>query len=68
MPKHLTLDLKEDQRQELLWHRDHDPKPLIRERCAALLMIADGDSPAHVARHRLYRRREPDTVYRWRRR
>ncbi|HEU5378837.1 MAG TPA: IS630 family transposase [Ktedonobacteraceae bacterium] len=66
MPKHLHLDLTDAQRQELVWHRDHAPKPLIRERCAALLMIAEEDSPAHVARSRLYRRREPDTVYRWR--
>ncbi len=62
MPKHLPLDLTDAQRQELVWHRDQAPKPLIRERCAALLMIAEGDSPAHVARSRLYRRREPDTV------
>jgi hypothetical protein len=63
MPKPLTLELTEPQRQELLWHRDHDPKPYVRERCAALLMIAEGDSTRHVAQHRLYRRRKADTLY-----
>lgn len=65
MPKHLHLHLTEPQRQELIWHRDHAQQPYLRERCAALLMIAQGDSPAHVARTRLYKRREPDTLYRW---
>ena len=65
MPQHLHLPLTEPQRQELTWQRDHAQQPYQRERCAALLMIAQGDSPAHVARARLYKRREPDTLYRW---
>ena len=65
MPKHLPLNVTEPQRQELTWHRDQAQQPYLRERCAALLMIAEGDSPAHVARARLYKRREPDTLYRW---
>jgi hypothetical protein len=40
-----TLALADDRRAELLYHRDHDPKPYVRERCAALLKIADGHSP-----------------------
>lgn len=45
--------------------RDHDPRPQVRERCAALLKIADGQSAHAVARHGLLKPRQPDTVYRW---
>ena len=65
MPKPLELEVTEQQRQELLWHRDHDPKPYMRERCAALLMIVDGDSARHVAHTRLYRPRKADTISAW---
>jgi hypothetical protein len=34
-----------NQRDRLTWQRDHDPKPYVRERCAAMLKIADGQSP-----------------------
>ena len=60
-----TLDLTESQAQELRHHRDHDPRPYVRERCAALLKIADGMSPHAVALHGLLKRRKPDTVYAW---
>jgi Winged helix-turn helix len=46
-------------------HRDHDPRPYVRERCAALMKIADGLSPYAVAQRGLLRRRDPDTVYAW---
>ncbi len=65
MPKPLALELNEQQRQELLWHRNHDQKAYLRERCAALLMIADADSGRHVAKARLYRPRKADTIYEW---
>jgi hypothetical protein len=60
-----TLELTSTQRQNLLHHRDHDPRPYVRERCAALLKIADGMSPHAVARQGLLRPRKPDTVYSW---
>lgn len=60
-----TLDLTETQAQELRHHRDHDPRPYVRERCAALLKIAAGMSPHAVALHGLLKRRKPDTVYAW---
>ncbi len=60
-----TLTLAPTQRQELLEHRDHDPRPDVRERCAALLKIAAGKSPHQVAQHGLLKRRHPDTVYNW---
>lgn len=65
MPQRRTLSLNETQRQELLHHRDHDPRPSVRERCAALLKIAAGQSPHAVARQGLLKRRDPDTVYAW---
>ncbi|HVK16940.1 MAG TPA: helix-turn-helix domain-containing protein [Fimbriiglobus sp.] len=64
MPR-LTLSLTEGQRQALADHRDHDPRPYVRERCAALLKVADGDAPYAVARHGLLKPRDPDTVYHW---
>ncbi len=65
MPQRRTLSLNATQRQELLHHRDHDPHPYVRERCAALLKIADGQSPHAVARPGLLKPRDPDTVYAW---
>jgi hypothetical protein len=53
------------QRRELEQARDHDPRPYVRERCAALLKIAAGTSPHAVARHGLLKPRDPDTVYAW---
>ncbi len=60
-----TLTLKPKERDELAWHRDHDPKPYVRERAAALLKVADGMTPHAVAQHGLLKRRDPDTVYAW---
>ena len=63
---HRTLTLKSHTaRKRLVWHRDHDPKPYIRERCAAILKIADGHAPYAVARTGLLKPRDPDTVYTW---
>jgi hypothetical protein len=65
MARRHTLSLTDAQRQELQYHRDHAPKPYLRERCAALLKIADGHTPHAVARSGLLRPRDPDTVYAW---
>ena len=59
------VTLEEDQWQSLREHRDHGPRPSVRERCAAILKIAEGQSPHRVARQGLLRERDPDTVYRW---
>jgi len=60
----VTLRSK-NKRKRLTWHRDHDPKPYVRERCAAMLKIADGHSPHWVALCGLLKPRDPDTVYGW---
>jgi len=65
MPKYRTLTLSPEQYQELVNCRDHDKRSYMRERAAALLKIAEGMKPAHVADHGLLRPRDPDTVYAW---
>jgi hypothetical protein len=65
MPERRTLALTDEQRQQLAHHRDHDQRPYVRERCAAMLKVADGRAPHAVARHGLLRPRDPDTVYSW---
>ena len=60
-----TLTLSPEQRHELLHYRDHDPRPYVRERAAALLKIADGASPHAVARTGLLKPRDPDSLYSW---
>ncbi len=59
------LLLSDAERRALVALRDHGPKAYLRERAAALLKVADGQSAAHVARAGLLRPRQPDTVYRW---
>ena len=60
-----TLEVSEAERAELVEHRDHDRRPQVRERCAALLKIASGQSAHEVAQHGLLKIRDPDTVYGW---
>jgi hypothetical protein len=60
-----AVTLTEEQRRELLELRDHDSRPDVRERGAAILKIADGQSPHHVATQGLLKPRDPDTVYAW---
>jgi hypothetical protein len=59
------LALTETEEQQLRELRDHAPKPYLRERAAALLKVADGQSAASVARQGLLRARKPDTLYTW---
>lgn len=61
----LDLDLTEDQRRELFGLRDHDSRPYLRERAAALLKIADGASANQVARTGLLKARQQRTVAGW---
>ena len=60
-----TLKFKPWQRHQLREMRDHDPRPFVRERSAAILKIAEGHSPHWVAQHGLLKPRDPDTVYHW---
>ncbi len=40
-----TWKLSNRKRKQLLWHRDHDPQPYVRERSAAMLKIAERHAP-----------------------
>jgi hypothetical protein len=60
-----TLILSEPQRAELTALRDHDRRAYLRERAAALLRIAAGESPHAVARRGILKPHAPDTVYDW---
>jgi hypothetical protein len=65
MPKQLQLYLTDKQRAELIDLRDHADKSYLRERAAALLKIADGDSARQVAAHKLLRKRWHYTLGIW---
>ena len=60
-----TLTLKTIEEQELINYRDHDSRPYVRERCSAILKIAEGHSAHWVAQNGLLKARNPDTVYGW---
>ena len=60
-----TLRLKTREQRELEHYRDHDARPYVRERCGALLKIAQGATPHAVARHGVLHPRDPDTLYGW---
>ena len=53
------------ERAELMRLRDTAAKAYLRERAAALLKVADGQSVAAVARTGLLRPRQPETVAAW---
>jgi hypothetical protein len=65
MTQQRTLTLSDEEQQALIEHRNHDPHPQVRERCAALLKIAAGQSAFQVAQTGLLKSRDSDTVYQW---
>lgn len=65
MPKLRIFLLDQNQRETLQKCRDHHPLPHMREKAAALLKIANGAKPAHVARSGLLKPHDPDIIYRW---
>ncbi len=65
MAQRRLLRLTSTEQATLEQNRDHHPNPQARERCAALLKIAAGQSPHAVARTGLLKPRDPDTVYGW---
>lgn len=60
-----TLKLSEEQRITLEEMRDKHPKAYLRQRAAALLKIAAGDSPNKVANFGLHKKIEVDQIYTW---
>jgi len=65
MAERLQISLTAEQACELEHARDHHVRPYVRERCAAILKIADGMSGRQVAMKGLLKRRALDTVYEW---
>ena len=65
MPDPLRLELTPEQRAELEQVRDRHPKPYLRERAAALLKIAEGQTAGQVARQGLLKERYQRTVRKW---
>lgn len=61
----LVLRLSEAERQTLEEGARHHPHADARERCAALLKVADGHSPHWIAKQGLLVSRHPDVVYHW---
>lgn len=68
MSKRFRIELTPEQRHELERVRDTDHRPYMRERAAAILKVADGQSARQVALHGLLKRRDEDTVAAWMRR
>ena len=65
MTQRRKIELSTKMRQELVELRDQTKQEYVRERCAAILKIADGASAHQVAKEGLLRPRDPDTVYGW---
>jgi len=65
MAQQRTLALEGGERHVLQEDCDHDPRPDVRERCAALLKIADGESAHRVTQQGLLKRRDPDPLSQW---
>lgn len=65
MPVPYQLTLTAAQQTELVQSRDHAPQPYLRERAAALLKIASGQSMRVVAHSGGLKPHHPDTVCAW---
>ncbi|MGE0820807.1 MAG: hypothetical protein AB7G75_00070 [Candidatus Binatia bacterium] len=65
MASRRTLRLKTREQRELEHYRDHDTRPYVRERCGAILKIAEGTALHAVARQGVLKPRDPDTLYGW---
>lgn len=65
MPAKLRLELTTQEILELKELRDHASKPYLRERAAAILKIAEGNSGREVALRGLLKPHWQDTIYEW---
>lgn len=59
------ITLTAEQERELVRCRDHHPKAYMREKAAAILKVAQGQSVRQVALHGLLRPRSPKKVGEW---
>lgn len=65
MPQKRQVLLNEQQHLELVKTRDHASKPYLRERAAAILKVAEGESMRHVGKHGLLRKVRHETISEW---
>lgn len=65
MGKRVELKFDAEARATLADVRDHDKRPYMRERAAAVLKVADGMTIREVARSGLLKPRERHTVSNW---
>ena len=65
MTSRTEVQLTTEQQDELVWARDHHEKAYVRERAAAILKVAAGQSVRQLALHGLLKPREPETVSEW---
>ena len=65
IPKPLEINLSPKEQQELVQVRDNHAKGYLRERAAAIVKIAAGESGRQVALNGLLKRRKPATIYEW---
>lgn len=65
MPKRIVVDLSPEQQDELEITRNQHPKPYMRERAAAVLKVASGETLTAVGETGLVKRHEPETIHLW---
>ena len=65
MPRIIRIELSESQKQELKQTRDHAQEAYLRERAAAILKIAEGQTITEVAAQGLLKSRKHETLRDW---
>lgn len=65
MPKRIVVELSNEQSEELKKVRDRHEKAYMRERAAAVLKVASGETLTTVGEHGLLKRHKPDTIHNW---
>jgi transposase len=60
-----TVELSQEQRQDLVQVREHDERPYMRIKAGAILKVAAGETIRTVAREGLHRPYDEDTVRHW---
>src|SRR5829696_9122709 len=65
MPRTIKLDLTAKQKRGLMRCSKTDPQAYMRERCNAILQVAQGKGLDHVARKGLSRPRGHRTIKKW---
>ena len=68
MPRIIRIELSEAQKQELQNMRDHAQEAYMRERAAALLKVAAGQTITEVAERGLLKTRKHETLRQWQKR